>query len=101
MENNKQSKILYRYLIIIVVALVMCCLVIGNTLKIIFVEREGWNKKSEATIRKNVTIPAQRGNILSANDEILASTIKEYRLFFDFRQILNNKNERLQNISIH
>lgn len=98
MENNKQSKILYRYLIIIVIALVMCCFVIGNTLKIIFVEREGWNKKSEATIRKNVTIPAQRGNILSTNDEILASTIKEYRLFFDFRQILNNKNERVNRL---
>ena len=63
-----------------------------------FVEREGWEKKTEATIRKNVKIPAQRGNILSANDEILASTIKEYRLYFDFRKILDANNKRVDRL---
>ncbi|MBR4963165.1 MAG: hypothetical protein IKY54_04610, partial [Muribaculaceae bacterium] len=95
MEKSKQSKILFRYFIISAIVLLMCCFVIVKTVKIMFVERKGWEKKTEATIRKNVKIPAQRGNILSANDEILASTIKEYRLYFDFRKILDANNKRV------
>ena len=68
----------------------MCLFVIGKVIKIIFIEGEGWNKKSEAAIMKDVKIPAHRGNILSADDEIVASTIKEYKLFFDFRDIKDN-----------
>ena len=68
----------------------MCLFVIGKVIKIIFVEGEGWNKKSESAIQRGVKIPAHRGNILSANDEIVASTIKEYKLFFDFREIEDN-----------
>ena len=98
MEKSKQSKILFRYFIISAIVLLMCCFVIVKTIKIMFVEREGWEKKTEATIRKNVKISAQRGNILSANDEILASTIKEYRLYFDFRKILDANNKRVDRL---
>lgn len=98
MEKSKQSKILFRYFLISAVVVLMCCFVIAKTIKIIFVEREGWNKKTEATIRKNTKIPAQRGNILSANDEILASTIKEYRLYFDFRKILDENDKRVDRL---
>ncbi len=98
MEKSKQSKILFRYFLISAVVVLMCCVVIAKTIKIVFVEREGWNKKTEATIRKNIKIPAQRGNILSANDEILASTIKEYRLYFDFRKILDANDKRVDRL---
>lgn len=90
MERSKQSKISFRYFLISILVVVMCLFVIGKVIEIIFIEGEGWNKKSEAAIMKNVKIPAHRGNILSADDEIVASTIKEYKLFFDFRDIKDN-----------
>ncbi|MBO5721134.1 MAG: transpeptidase family protein [Bacteroidales bacterium] len=98
MEKSKQSKILFRYFLISAVVVLMCCIVIISTIRIVFFEREGWNKKTESTIQKNIVIPAQRGNILSANDEILASTIKEYQLFFDFRKVTNEKGERVDRL---
>ena len=98
MEKTKQSKILFRYFIISAVVVIMCCVVIIKTAKIIFVEGDQWQKKTESTIRKNSVITAQRGNILSTNDEILASTIKEYRLYFDFRKILDENNQRVDRL---
>lgn len=89
MEKSKQNKILFKYFLISAVVLVLCCLVVVNAVKTAFIEREGWNKKSEQLITRQ-KIPAQRGNILSSNNEVLASTIKEYRLFFDFRMITKN-----------
>lgn len=89
MEKNKQSKILFRYFLISAVVVLMCCFVVVKVVKITFFEREGWDKKSKELIHRE-EIKGVRGNILSANDEILATTIKEYQLFFDFRQSKEN-----------
>lgn len=92
MEKNKQSKILFRYFLISAFVVLMCCFVVVKVVKITFVEREGWNEKSKNLIQRE-EIKGLRGNILSANDEILATTIKQYQIFFDFRRTYDrNKN---------
>lgn len=92
MEKNKQSKILFRYFLISAVVVLMCCFVIVKVAKITFIEKEGWDLKSKNLIQREEII-GLRGNILSADDEILATTIKEYQIFFDFRKTYNNNGQ--------
>ena len=65
--------------------IVVCFAIVWNTVRISLVENEYWEMKADSLKVPNVRMRALRGNILSCNDEILASTVPEYMLFIDFR----------------
>lgn len=85
MEKSKQYKILFRYFGISAFILILCCLVIGKMIIVSTIENKHWEEKAAKLKRCNVEIAPLRGNILSTNNEILASTVPQYQLFFDFR----------------
>lgn len=58
-------------------------LVLGKTAYIMFVEHDYWMTVSLRYEKKLKPLPATRGNILSADGQVLATSLPEYRLFLD------------------
>ncbi|MEG1574899.1 MAG: penicillin-binding protein, partial [Bacteroidales bacterium] len=85
MALSKHSVILFKYIIISAFILLVCIAIISNMLRISIIESSQWQQKADSLKTSNIRMRALRGNILSCNDEILASTIPEFSLFLDFR----------------
>lgn len=75
--------VLYRYHRILAVFAVAGLLVIGKAAYLMFVERDYWLAVSRQFDNKTFLLPATRGNILSADGQVLATSLPEYRLYYD------------------
>lgn len=85
MALSKHSVILFKYIIISVLIMLVCIAIISNMVRISVMESSEWQQKADSLKTSNIRMRALRGNVLSCNDEILASTIPEFNLFIDFR----------------
>lgn len=52
---------------------------------IMFGERQYWQDVADRFVKENVTIKPNRGNILSADGSMMASSLPEYRIYMDFK----------------
>lgn len=75
-DANIYSLVLYGFIFIFL-------LVLGKTAYIMFVEHDYWMTVSLRYEKKLKKLPATRGNILSADGQVLATSLPEYRLFLD------------------
>ena len=83
MTINKKS-IVNRYFFIVVVMLLLGVFVIIKAAVIMYAEREYWQEVADRFVRENVTIRPNRGNILSSDGKLMASSLPEYRIYMDF-----------------
>lgn len=60
-------------------------LVVGQIIKLQFVEHDKWTEKLKKYKKTDIEIPADRGNILDCNGLLLASTIPSYKMHMDMR----------------
>lgn len=85
--QDKQSinkKILLYYSIVAVCIILFAFLIFGKACMTSFMDGSAWRKISEKQIRPNVEVPAVRGDIYSVNDELMATTESQFRLYIDF-----------------
>ena len=82
--NFDQKKIMPRYFVIIVLITVGGLYILGNAAYLMLFKSEYWNEVSQKLVKENVPIPAKRGNILSADGQIMASSLPEYKIYMDF-----------------
>lgn len=71
------------FLIVVLFATVGVCIVIKGAI-IMFKERGYWNEVADRFVKENVLVDPNRGNILSADGKLLASSLPEYSLYMDF-----------------
>jgi len=71
------------FLIVVLFATVGVCIVIKGAI-IMFKERGYWNEVADRFVKENVLVDPNRGNILSADGKLLASSLPEYTLYMDF-----------------
>ena len=50
-----------------------------------FAERQYWNDVADRFVKENVSVPAMRGNIISSDGQLMASSLPEYRIYMDFK----------------
>lgn len=84
MSKSDNKNIISRYVFISVIFTVFVLLILGKAFYIMTAKRDYWEKVAEKKTVKNRTIPQRRGNILSSNGELLASSLPEYGVFMDF-----------------
>ncbi|MDR0864110.1 MAG: penicillin-binding protein, partial [Candidatus Symbiothrix sp.] len=85
--SSKQSinkKIILYYFLIATVVVLIAALIFGKACYTSFVDGNAWRKIGEKQIRPNVQVLATRGNIYSANMELMATSESRYRLYIDF-----------------
>jgi cell division protein FtsI (penicillin-binding protein 3) len=83
--NNDRRDILLRFGIVYVVILAVAIAIIFKIIDIQVFERPIWMKLASRLTQADREAPATRGNIFSADGELLASTLPKYYLYMDMR----------------
>lgn len=78
------KKIMPRYLVVIIILSLSGLYILGNAAYLMFARRDYWDTVSRLFVRENIPLPANRGNILSADGQIMASSLPEYKIYMDF-----------------
>ena len=91
------KNIMLRYTFIVVIMLVLAILIIVKAGFIMFAERQYWKDVADRFVKENVIIPPTRGNIISSDGKLMASSLPEYRIYMDFRAGGTEKDTMLMN----
>ena len=86
-----KRNIMTRYFYIV---LFMSLIGVGIVIKaahIMFVDRDYWKEVASRFKKEDVTLYPNRGNILSGDGKLLASSLPEYYLFLDYKYYDNNE----------
>ena len=79
----EDKKISYRMYFVAFMFLVMAVLILIKLNNIQWVEGSYYRKLAKERTVKNFTIPANKGNVYSADGSLLATSIPEYSIYFD------------------
>lgn len=74
-----------RYFAIAVVLTLIGFVIIGKAMYIMTAQKDYWNEVASRLKRDSVSVKPNRGNILSCDGQLMASSIPEYKLFIDFQ----------------
>ncbi len=74
-----------RYFVVILIMGAIGVLIVVKAGKIMFTERHYWKEVADRFVRENVTVKPNRGNILSSDGRLMASSLPEYRIYMDFK----------------
>lgn len=77
--------IMRRFFTIIILMAFVGIAVIVKAAFVMFGERQYWKDVSERFIKENVIVKPNRGNILSADGQLMASSLPEYKIYMDFK----------------
>lgn len=80
----KHKNIMPRYFCLIALMAVVGISIIVKGGIIMFGERDYWHVVAKRFVTNNVAVPAVRGNILSADGQLMASSLPEYKIYMDF-----------------
>lgn len=85
MSKFDTNKIIPRYFIIASILTFIGIAIIGKALYIMTVKKEYWTQVASRQTSENDTVKPNRGNILSCDGQLMASTLPEYKVFMDFK----------------
>lgn len=82
--NFQSKKIMPRYFVITVLLGIAGLAVLGKAAYIMFMEKDYWEAVSDRFVKENVEILPNRGNIISADGQLMASSLPEYKIYMDY-----------------
>ena len=85
MSKFKKEKVMPRYLTVAVVLTLIGIAVIAKASYTMTVKKRYWTEVANNQKSDSDSIRPNRGNILSCDGQLLASSIPEYEVFIDFR----------------
>lgn len=91
---KEQKSASRRYITIFLILVVVGIFVIIKMGVVMFAERQYWHEVSRNSVEWNKTIPPRRGNILSDEGLLMASSMPQYRIYFDYRTSERNEKRR-------
>ena len=74
--------------------------IIGKALYIMTAKKQYWTEVADRLKRDSVSVKPNRGNILSCDGQLMASSIPEYRIFIDFQAAAFEKDDSLWNSKV-
>ena len=80
-----QDKIRHNYAYIVLLMIIIAICVIIKAGYIMFAERQYWKDVANRFVKENVVVHPTRGNIISADGKLMASSLPEYKIYMDFR----------------
>ena len=92
MTSNK-DKILLRYTGFIFIMGILVITVIVKAIIIMFAEKGDWMEVADRYVSETKKIPPTRGNIISSDGKLMASSLPEYRIYMDFVAAQNAGND--------
>ena len=74
-----------RYFAIAVVFTLVGFAIVGKAMYIMTAKKDYWTQVASRLKRDSVSVKPTRGNILSCDGQLMASSIPEYKIFLDFQ----------------
>ena len=93
---NKKN-ILTRYFFVVLLLALAGIAVVVKAGVIMFAEQGYWKEVADRFVREGVMVKPNRGNILSADGKLMASSLPEYRIYMDFKAGGRQKDTMLMN----
>ena len=84
-----------RYMAIALVLTIIGFAVIGKALYIMTAKKQYWTEVADRLKRDSVVVKPNRGNILSCDGQLMASSIPEYQIFMDYQAAAFEKDDSL------
>ena len=85
MSKFRNDKVMPRYFAIAVVLTLTGFAVIGKAMYIMTAKKQYWTEVASRLKRDSVDVMPGRGNILSSDGQLMASSIPEYKIYMDFQ----------------
>lgn len=95
MSKFDSKKITPRYSFIAIVLMFVAVSVVGRAMFIMTAKRDFWLDVADRVKADSVTVKPTRGNILSCDGLLMASSLPEYKVFMDFRALREAGNDSL------
>ncbi|MDY6205280.1 MAG: penicillin-binding protein [Prevotella sp.] len=95
MSSFNHKKVMPRYTFIAILMSLIAIAVVAKSFYIMTAKRDYWMKVASRTTVDSLPIKPMRGNILSSDGQLMASSLPEYKLFMDFQAITEAKNDSL------
>ena len=96
MAVNKKN-IMTRYFFVVLLMSLMGIAIVVKAGFIMFAEQGYWKDVADRFVREGVPVKPNRGNILSADGKLMASSLPEYRIYMDFKAGGYQKDTMLMN----
>ena len=96
MAVNKKNIMTRYFFVVLVMGLIGVAIIVKGTV-IMFAERQYWQDVADRFVKENVTVKPNRGNILSSDGKLMASSLPEYRIYMDFKAGGQKKDTMLMN----
>ena len=100
MSKFNNDKVMPRYMAIAIVMTLIGFAVIGKALYIMTAKKQYWTEVADRLKRDSVSVKPNRGNILSCDGQLMASSIPEYRIYIDFQAAAFEKGDSLWNSKV-
>lgn len=94
------KKIMPRYSVIAIVMTLLGIAVVAKAFYTMTAKRQYWMQVAGQKKRDSVQVKPIRGNILSCDGQLLASSLPEYKLYMDFQALRESKNDSLWNVKL-
>ena len=85
MSKFENDKVIPRYMAIAVVLTIIGLAVIGKAFYIMTAKKQYWTEVADRLKKDSVSVKPKRGNILSSDGQLMASSIPEYKIYMDFQ----------------
>lgn len=85
MSKFNNDKVMPRYFAIAVVLTLIGFAIVGKAMYIMTAKKDYWTQVASRLKRDSVVVKPNRGNILSCDGQLMASSIPEYKLYMDFQ----------------
>ena len=95
MSKFNSNKTMPRYSAIALVMTMIAFAVVVKAGYIMTVKRSYWEQVADRVKKDSVSVTPKRGNILSCDGELMASSLPEFMVFMDFKQLCDAKNDSL------
>ncbi len=100
MSRFDYKKIMPRYSIIAGLMSLIAIAVVAKAAYIMTAEHDYWMKVADRVKKDSVEVMPARGNILSCDGQLLASSLPEFRIYMDFKQLETAKTDSLWQVKL-
>lgn len=97
MSKFDHKNVMPRYSAIAIAMTLVAIAVVGKSLYIMTAKRDFWMKVAERQKKDSVYVKPNRGNILSCNGQLMASSLPEFKIYMDFVALREAGNDSLWN----
>lgn len=100
MSKFNYDKIMPRYSVIAFMLTLLAIVVVAKAGYIMTARKDYWMKVADRVKQDSVKVDPSRGNILSSDGELLASSLPEFKIHMDFKQLHDAGNDTLWNAKL-